>query len=75
MKSANCENVFFSWATQKDEDGRFCFTVTRNASQSEALPCGGYLLTEIKKTGAGFATRARAKSRAIMWVKHFAYND
>ena len=63
-------NHFYSWRTSKNENGTYSFVVTKNISQTEALENGRYVLTTVAKTETGFKTRARAKGRAIKWMRY-----
>ncbi|MBT7099113.1 hypothetical protein HN937_17170 [Candidatus Poribacteria bacterium] len=63
--------TIFSWSTSKTPAG-FAFKVTRNTPTKTPCANGHYCVTETIKTGAGYATRARAKSAALKWRRYLA---
>lgn len=64
--------IFYTWRTNKTEDGKFSGTVVRATKLDEANAKGHFVEFEDVKTVTGCRSRAIAKRRAIAWKKHFA---
>ena len=61
-------DIFFSWRTSKNNDGSFSYCVTKNEKLQSPIN-GRYVKTTTAASSGNFKTRARAKSKAIRWVR------
>jgi len=72
MKSKTESGVFYSWKTEKLAASNFAFVITKNTERTTPTAAGFYCDTETVKRGAGFRSRAQARTRAHQWLRYLA---